>query len=101
MYQQDEINPLKHAFFSLSMVEIWFLWVFGVADYESELEIQKFQIVDLIFRTNMKKVIWLRWNLVFGGLRDRSLQIRAENSEIQNGGTYMVDQNLSRHYRFG
>ena len=40
MYQQDEINPLKHAFFSLSMVEIWFLWVFGVADYESELEIQ-------------------------------------------------------------
>ena len=38
--------------------------VFGVANYKSELKIQKFKIADPVRRTKMHKVTWLGWNFV-------------------------------------
>ena len=40
-------NPLKHALYlGFDGLEIWYSGVFGVAHYKSELNIQKFKMVD-------------------------------------------------------
>ena len=36
-------------------VKIWYLYVFRVADYESELKVYKFKIANPIWRTKMEK----------------------------------------------
>ena len=36
--------------------EIWYLGIFGVVDYESVLKIQKYKMVDPIWRTKIQKV---------------------------------------------
>ena len=36
--------------------DIWYTEVFGVADYESERRIQKFKMVDAIWRTEIQIV---------------------------------------------
>ena len=35
---------------------IFYIWVFGVADYESEVRFSKFKMVDSIWRTKVKEI---------------------------------------------
>ena len=64
---RDFINPLQHGFFlKFNGLKIWYLGVFGVADYEFALKIQKFKIADPLWRTKIQKVTRLGLNLLLG-----------------------------------
>ena len=54
---------------SLDWDDIRYSGVFRVADYKSELTIQKFKMADRIWRTKMQKVTWLGWNSVLASFR--------------------------------
>ena len=76
----------------LNWDEIWYLGDFGVADYESELNIQKkLKMADPTWLTKMRTVIRLGSNLEVGGFAGRWLQMRAQQSEIQNGGCFILN----------
>ena len=47
--------------------EIWYSAIFGVADNESEMNIQKFKMLDPLWLTNMQKIPWMGWILVPDG----------------------------------
>ena len=49
----------------------WYLGVFGVADYDFEVDFQKFKMVDPIWLTKFEKTIEFFCKLVSGGFRDR------------------------------
>ena len=57
--------------------ESWYLVVFGVADYEFELNIQKFEIADPKWWTQMQKVECLGWYFVHGSFCGSWLRTRA------------------------
>ena len=40
--------------------------IFGVAEYETELKLQKFKMADPISQTIIQKVTWLESNLLVG-----------------------------------
>ena len=66
---------------------------FGLAGYESELEIQKFKMADPVSLTKMQKVGRSGSNSLlasFSGLTSTNLKSKFQ---IQNGGSSMVDQN--------
>ena len=70
--------------------------VFGVADYESELKIQKFELADQKWGTKILKL--LDWDDIwYLGVLELLITTRAQNSEIQNGGSNMADQNTESY----
>ena len=59
---------MKHTFFfGLKGLDIWYLGVFRVADYESELKIQKFKMADPIRRTKMWSQVLDRDEIWYSG----------------------------------
>ena len=64
---------LLSTHFSSSSMDLKFSnrMVFGVADSESELKIQKFKMLDPIWLTKMQKFTWLGRKFVFGVFRLR------------------------------
>ena len=74
-------------------LEILYLGIFEVADYESKLWILKFKMADPIWLTKMQKVIWMVWYFVLLGVWDRLFGIQGQDLAIRNGGTNMADAN--------
>ena len=69
-----------HFFLAFNGLQIWYWRVFGVADHESELKIQKFKMADPIWQTKMQSY-FIGWNLVFG-VADYEFELKVQKFKM-------------------
>ena len=73
--------------------DILYSGVFGVADYESKLKIEKFEIADLMWQPKMQNL--LDWDdILYAGFLGSLID--AQNWVIHKGGSNMADEKINK-----